>query len=123
MILDDLVKSTGDFKNVMKFFPEYRFEYIYGDQYYGFSAETLGGLNQAVQEIPGARQWIIEDGNIYSAHPVMRAITNHPLVESFGHTGGTMSWTMCVLKEAYMLGWDNFIKRVLPLRGIGKSYL
>ena len=145
MILDDLVKTTvssdcpadkgvpkqsvdprsatANFKNVMKFFPEYRFEHIYDGEFSegGSSAEALNGLHQAVQDIPGARQWIVEDGYIYSAHPVMSAINAHPLVDSFGHTGGSMGWTMCVLKEAYATGWDKFIKRVLPLRGIGTN--
>jgi hypothetical protein len=112
MILDDLLKNNGGLKNTMKFFPEYCFEYIYDDE---ISAELLHRLHQAVQDTPGARYWIINDGKIYSNNPIIDALSKHPLVSSYGHSGGSMRWSIGVLKYVYTKGWDEFINKIITV--------
>jgi hypothetical protein len=111
MMLDDLVKNSGGCNATMKFFPEYHFEHIYDDL---FSADALEGLHQATKDIPGAQQWIVDDGKAFSTNPILSEISKHPLVSSFGHSGGSIQWTITTLKKIYTMGWESFvIKRIL----------
>ena len=119
MILDDLIKHKG-MDHIVKYFPEYRFEYIYDDP---FSVICLKSLHEAVINIPGAKKWIIEleHQNNTSNHPMMSKIKENPLVDEMGHTMNTWLWTVNVIKKVYQLGWNEFVKSILTIRKIGTS--
>ena len=45
----------------------------------------------------------------YDSHPIMSALSNHPLVDECGHSGGTMVWTCGHLRRMHTVGWESFV--------------
>ncbi len=89
MIIHNLINKSN-WENVLEYFPKYlsntfiQMIFIHVDflnsMYIAYCI-----LHIAVQNIPGAKKWIIDDGKIYSKHPIMSLISNYQSVSDEGH--------------------------------------
>lgn len=89
---------------------------ILGDR---LSKECMKSMNIAIKQTPGAIEWLINDGNIFSDSSMLRKITSHPEVDRLGHTGNSMSWTLAQFKDIYTNGWDEWCLAIILSKGVG----
>lgn len=115
--LEDVVLAQGfDDLDFLNSFPEYDFNNVFKDN---LSRLVLSTMHEAILQIPGAKEWVIEDGSSRSKDKMLWQITGHPLVEKCGHTGMSVSWALSNLKAIYTNGWKFWVQQTLVARGIG----
>lgn len=93
---------------------EYDFEKIFPSE--EFSVRSLTQMHDLIKETKGAKEWIINDGNIYSDHEMCKYLVYHDKTNELGHTGGTLRWTIGTLRKMYIVGWNNWINEYFNTR-------
>lgn len=113
---EDIVMKYGFDKLCQLIFPVYDFKAIEEDDE---SYNTTQILHKAVQEIPGAVQWIIIDGSEHSKSDMLRHIIDHTLEKSLDINILEFNQGLRDLKQIYTNGWDFWIRKILVQKGIG----
>jgi hypothetical protein len=76
-------------------------------------ARFLVNMHKVAASTPGGIEWIKTDGSLYSVSELGKKLMYNPLIESDGHSGGSMSWTLGTLKYCYKIGWDEWLKQYI----------
>lgn len=96
--------------NVKLFMEENKIEDMYEDH----SGKMLTAMIQAINEIEGAEEWLLNEYiNIYSPSEMLTTISNHPKVEECGHSGFSFGWTIQNTKRYFAQGADLFVYNYL----------
>jgi len=103
-------KKINDGVSLSTIYPPYDFDKLYYHD--KFTARSLKNMHKAAFLVSGGREWITENGHVYSDDAVANKLLYHPLVDADGHSGGTMSCTVGILKQMYTNGWESFVKKL-----------
>jgi len=90
-------------------FPPFNFNKVF--PFDNFSPQILSNMHTVAGTIIGGREWIRNDGYCYSKHPIAIQLLNNPTINADGHSGGSMSYTLNILKRIYNVGWIEWIKQ------------
>lgn len=93
-----------------RMFPPFDFQKVY--PYDLLSMRLLTNMHKVAGMIGGGREWIKENGDIYSSGKISKQLLYHPTINEDGHSGSTMFWTVNTLQEIYKEGWENYIGQI-----------
>lgn len=110
----EIIKSKSDLnrmlktgKNIIEIFPPFDFKKLFVEDV--MSQRMLETMNEAIVETEGGSEWIKNVKSIFDKGQTGDKILHHPKVLECGHTGGSISWTVNMLKNIYTIGWAEFV--------------
>lgn len=78
----------------------------------------LKSAHKVTTSVDGGFSFVKNDCDIFSSSQVWKSISQHPLTDSCGHSGFSISWTFRTLQYIYKNSWRSYIVDILKSANI-----